>query len=243
MAIEHEIKLALPASSAAAAHAVLTELTGRAGQPFVLSNIYFDTPQRALAGAHSALRLRLTPQGWLQTFKSGGSAEAGLHSRHEWEMPVQGPALERDALLRACGDSYATSAATSAATTSTITSAITAAAAAAAVLEAAWPALQPLFQTDFTRTLWHWQAGYEPQSGDAAEIEIALDQGEASALVSGERRSACIHELELELKRGPAKVLQPFAQRLAARIPGLVPDNISKAERGYRLLDTEPGPA
>jgi len=205
MSIESEIKLALPAESAGDATAFLVELTGALGQPLALSNIYFDTPELALAKSRSALRLRQTPDGWLQTFKSGGQAQGGLHSRHEWELPVEDEALELDALLEACG-----------------------AHAAATTLRAAAARLEPLFQTDFTRTLWH------VQSADA-EIEVALDQGEVIAEVDGERRTTPLHELELELKRGDVAALHALAQRLVAGVPGLVPDNVSKAERGYAL--------
>ena len=238
MATEQEIKLALPVASVDTACTVLTALTGGPGRALALANLYFDTPERLLAGARGALRLRKTPQGWLQTFKSGGRAQAGLHSRHEWEMPVAGEALELEPLLRACGDSgHGTVAAT---------------------LRAAWPALQPLFRTDFTRTLWHWHGG-ENAPGNASaftgvvapadsraaatiatdseiDIEIALDRGEVSAEIGGVRRSTALHELELELKRGPASALQPLAEKLMAAIPGLAPDDVSKAERGYRLL-------
>jgi inorganic triphosphatase YgiF len=228
MSIESEIKLALPVDQAAAARAFLTQLTGAAGQPLALSNTYFDTPDLALAKSRSALRLRHTPQGWLQTFKSGGDAQGGLHRRPEWELPVAAAALELDALLQACGAHPA-----------------------AATLRTAAPRLAPLFQTNFTRTLW--------QLRDAdAEIEIALDQGEVIAGFDAQlhapqidqqivhpaataRRTAPLHELELELKRGDVAALHTLAQRLMAELPGLAADDISKAERGYALLGL-PGP-
>ena len=98
MAIEKEIKLALPAGQADAARRFFVARTGEAGREIALSNVYFDTPDLALARAKSAVRLRRAPQGWLQTFKTVGTAEGGLHRRHEWEMPVATDALEIDAL-------------------------------------------------------------------------------------------------------------------------------------------------
>ena len=47
--------------------------TGVEGRPVKLVNIYFDTPQLTLATSKSALRLRHTPDGWLQTFKTAGA--------------------------------------------------------------------------------------------------------------------------------------------------------------------------
>ena len=104
MGMEREIKLALPAAQVQAATQWFVARTGEQGRPVKLVNIYFDTPQLTLATSKSALRLRQTPDGWLQTFKTVGNAKDGLHSRHEWEMPVAGAKLEIDALLRACDE-------------------------------------------------------------------------------------------------------------------------------------------
>ncbi len=104
MGMEREIKLALPASQVNAATQWFVARTGDKGRPIELANIYFDTPELTLANSKSALRLRHTPDGWLQTFKTVGNAKDGLHSRHEWEMPVAGEKLEIDALLRQCDE-------------------------------------------------------------------------------------------------------------------------------------------
>jgi inorganic triphosphatase YgiF len=158
-----------------------------------------------LATSKSALRLRQTPDGWLQTFKTVGHAQDGLHSRHEWEMPVAGAKLEIDALLNACDEP-----------------------AAADALRQAAPALIELFRTNFTRTLWHVQM-------DGSEIEAAIDQGDVLAEVDGENRRAPISEVELELKSGDEAALHALATELGKQITGLAPDNISKAQRGYQL--------
>lgn len=211
MAIEREIKLALPQAQVTKVTQFFTARAGHAGRAIRLENAYFDTPQLTLSAARSALRLRRTPQGWLQTFKTAGNATGGLHARHEWEMPVAGAALEIDALLAACDEPSA-----------------------AAALRSAAPHLIELFRTDFTRTLWEIHT-------NAADVEAAIDQGEVVAEVNGgsaaEVRRMPICEIELELKRGDEAVLHALAAELGRRVPGLAPDNISKAQRGYRLRE------
>lgn len=205
MGMEREIKLALPVEQVQAAAQWFVARTKVDGQPVKLVNIYFDTPQLALAGSKSALRLRQTPDGWLQTFKTVGQAKDGLHSRHEWEMPVAGQKLEIDALLRECDEP-----------------------AAADGLRHAASALIELFRTNFTRTLWHVEF-------DGSEIEAAIDQGDVLAEVNGENRRAPISEVELELKSGDEAALHSLAAELSKQITGLAPDNVSKAQRGYQL--------
>jgi inorganic triphosphatase YgiF len=205
MAMEREIKLLLPAAQVTAAAQWFVARTGNEGRAIKLSNIYFDTPQLTLAASKSALRLRHTPDGWLQTFKTVGSAANGLHSRHEWEMPVVGEALEIDALLRECDEP-----------------------AAAQALREAAPQLIELFRTDFTRTLWQVNV-------DGSEVEAAIDQGNVLAEVNGELRRAPISEIELELKSGDEAALHALSSELGKQIAGLAPENISKAQRGYQL--------
>lgn len=205
MGIEREIKLTLPGAQVGTATEWFVARTGTAGQPVVLANIYFDTPGLTLASAKSALRLRHTKDGWLQTFKTAGDAQNGLHSRHEWEMPVAGEALEIDALLRVCEVPDV-----------------------AAALRGAAPNLIELFRTNFTRTLWAVQM-------NGAEIEAAIDLGEVIAEVDGQTRRTPICEIELELKQGDEAALHTLASELGAAVPGLAPDNTSKAQRGYQL--------
>jgi triphosphatase len=207
MGIEREIKLALPRDQVEAARRFFESRTGAAGQAVRLENIYFDTPSLTLARAKSALRLRRTPQGWLQTFKTVGVAQNGLHARHEWEMPVAGEALETARLLHECDEAGVATALSEAAGT-----------------------LIALFRTDFTRTLWTLKV-------EGSEVEAAIDQGEVTAEVNGETRHAPICEIELELKAGDEAVLHTLAAQLAAELPGLAPDDISKAQRGYRLRE------
>jgi inorganic triphosphatase YgiF len=99
LSIEREIKLALPMSEHGEIAKDLTQRTGQEGRKVQLTNVYFDTPDHALAKAKSAVRLRGTPDQWLQTYKTAGESAGGLHNRHEWERPVAGEALEIPALL------------------------------------------------------------------------------------------------------------------------------------------------
>ncbi|MDD4964302.1 MAG: CHAD domain-containing protein [Gallionella sp.] len=69
-----------------------------------LHNIYFDTPNLQLHARKMALRLRRSHGQWLQTLKGGGSVKAGLHQRHEWEIPVPTAALDFSRLETAVWD-------------------------------------------------------------------------------------------------------------------------------------------
>ncbi|CAD6557842.1 Inorganic triphosphatase [Paraburkholderia hiiakae] len=207
MGIEREIKLALPRDQVDAALRLFETRAGKPGRAIRLENVYFDTPALALARAKSALRLRRAPEGWLQTFKTVGVALNGLHARHEWEMPVAGEALEIDRLLHECDEAGVSTALSDAAAN-----------------------LIPLFRTDFTRTLWTLDV-------DGAQVEAAIDQGEVIADVNGETRRAPICEIELELKAGDEAVLHTLAAELVQALPGLAPDDISKAQRGYKLRE------
>jgi len=210
MGIEREIKLALPHDQVDAALRFFTARAGEAGHDVRLENVYFDTPALMLAKAKSALRLRRTPDGWLQTFKTAGAANNGLHERHEWEMPVAGAALEVERIIGECERSGERTVADA--------------------LRNAESQLIALFRTDFTRTLWTLDTGN-------AKVEAAVDQGEIVADVNGGTRRAPIREIELELKSGDEAALHALAAELAAMLPGLAPDDISKAQRGYRLRE------
>jgi triphosphatase len=207
MGMEQEIKLSLPADQVGAATQWFVARAGSAGRTITLENTYFDTPALTLARAKSAVRVRRTPDGWLQTYKTVGTSKDGLHNRHEWEMPVKGNALEIDALLEECDDEPSKQA-----------------------LQSARDELIPLFTTNFSRTLWH-------VSIDGADVEAAIDQGEVLAEVNGETRRAPICEIELELKRGDVGALHALSAELAKAITGLRPDDVSKAQRGYKLRE------
>ncbi len=207
MGIERELKLGLSPSRHDDVSRFFDERTGP-GKPITLTNVYFDTPDNALAKAKSALRLRRTPDQWLQTYKMLGVSHAGLSERHEWELPVQGEALEIDALLAECDDDDA----------------------AHEALQHAAPDLIALFKTDFRRITWNMER-------EGSQIEVALDRGRIVADVNGQTRHAEISELELELKSGDPGALSMLSAELRSAFPDLTPEDLSKAARGYRLRE------
>ncbi len=85
--------------------------------------------------------------------------------------------------------------------------------------------LQPVFITEFWCTSWLLSFA----EGD--EIELALDQGEFR---SGQS-VAPVCEVELELKAGRPEKLYEVALKLLESVQ-MMPENISKAERGYALF-------
>jgi inorganic triphosphatase YgiF len=104
--------------------------------------------------------------------------------------------------------------------------------------DSCWPAalaeldkkqLVPIFTTDFVRE----KAEIAWGRGKAkVVIEAALDLGK---VIAGEGEEE-ICELELELRQGEPDALLELAAELAADL-ALMPCDISKAERGYRLFD------
>lgn len=96
------------------------------------------------------------------------------------------------------------------------------------MLQKLQPQLQPVFTTLFNReTLF-----LKMDSG--AEVLLMLDQGDI--LAQGGRLPIC--ELELELVSGQPEELLHLAVDLAETLP-LMPSDISKAERGYKLFNGE----
>lgn len=88
-----------------------------------------------------------------------------------------------------------------------------------------WKKLRPIFTVDVERTLWR-------EALDGGSAEVVLDQG--SVLANGVRTP--ISELELELGQGSAAALFGLARRIAGSAPFRI-GVLTKAERGYRLLD------
>lgn len=90
MAQETEIKLRLPPRAAARLRrhpAVVAVLAGRPVRRR-LRSVYFDTPERHLAGARLALRVRRVGRAWIQTLKAEGRLTGATHQRGEWEAEV-----------------------------------------------------------------------------------------------------------------------------------------------------------
>lgn len=83
--------------------------------------------------------------------------------------------------------------------------------------------LKPVVRTDVHRTTWQMVRGQ-------TQIELTLDEG---AIEAGEA-GVPVHELELELRRGPASVLFTLADEIADILPLRI-GVLSKAERGFAL--------
>lgn len=124
MANEVELKLTLP-SHAVDAFKQDSQLGQSQGQPLILDNQYFDTPELGLNKAHAALRVRKSQHGFKQTLKNKGQAIAGLHQRGEWEYDI--PTNQLDWSLFANDIQLD---------------------------ERFKKSIQPIFKTDFTRHVW-----------------------------------------------------------------------------------------
>jgi inorganic triphosphatase YgiF len=208
VAVETELKLAIAPADVPrlARSAVLRDATRSSPVTRATHSVYYDTPDHALRRGGMALRLRREGRRWLQTLKTAGRVDAGLHAREEHEVvraraqidfatladtPL-GPALD-DAGFRA--------------------------------------ALAPVFETTFRRT-----ARLVALSADST-AELVLDRGE---VIAGDTRTP-LCEVEIELRTGHAADLFAFAARLARDVP-LRLASVSKAARGYALLDADPAP-
>ena len=127
-----------------AAHAVAPPRTQQ------LSARYFDTPDLHLLRHGAGLRVRKVDGVWIQTMKAGGSVQSGLHSRNEWEGPVDRPWPRLGRLRKLIGD------------------------------DAQWldmlaapelkERLEPLFLVEVERHIWDLEL-------DGNRIELVLDQG------------------------------------------------------------------
>jgi inorganic triphosphatase YgiF len=100
LAEEIELKLAASADvlSAVRSHPAVTAIARGRPRTTHLSTTYYDTPERDLAAAGVALRLRQAGSRWLQTVKGSGAAAGGLHRRAEFEWPLAAPRLDREKL-------------------------------------------------------------------------------------------------------------------------------------------------
>jgi triphosphatase len=147
-----------------------------------LKNTYFDTPDQLLTQHKIALRIREKGTQLIQTLKTNGTTEAGLHSRKEWEWLLQAPQLDYDLLQSAEWPE--------------------------ALREPAVQAsIGTVFSTDFTRTLWLLDT--LDIHGNPLKAEIALDQG--SVDYADKHDPICELELEL-LEGDPAELVRITAE-------------------------------
>ncbi len=127
MSVETELKLRITPEhlNRLKRHPLLKKLSDVRATTRKLYSIYYDTPDLDLRQRAMALRLRRVGKQWVQTMKGGGGVHAGLHQRNEWEVPVDGEALDFEALEASGGKRPP---------------------------PALRKKLQPLFVTDFSRT-------------------------------------------------------------------------------------------
>ncbi|WP_460119864.1 CYTH domain-containing protein [Pseudomonas sp. S2_C03] len=202
---ETEIKLRVSRETLAALreHPLLKKRNKNGWERRELMNQYLDTPERDLAHAKVALRLRRDGDEIIQTLKTRGQSIAGLSERNEYNWNLPKAKLDVKKLDGEC-----------------------------------WPEqladldkkkLKPIFTTDFVRERAEIAWG---RGKSKVVIEAALDLGHV--VVGKQKEEIC--ELELELREGEPAALLELAVELAATLP-LMPCDISKAERGYRLYD------
>ncbi|OGA05871.1 MAG: hypothetical protein A3D95_10635 [Betaproteobacteria bacterium RIFCSPHIGHO2_12_FULL_69_13] len=188
MAVETELKLRIAPQQLARLkrhpllrkHQVTRPATRR------LHNIYYDTPKLELHKSAMALRLRRVGRQWLQTLKGGGSVQAGMHRRDEWEVPVSRAALDFSSPQAAEWEEY--------------------------LPLRLRKKLQPVFVTDFSRTSrmldWqdaqielcmdHGEVRTEQRSTPLCELELELKSGESAQLF--ELALALLEIVPLELE-------------------------------------------
>lgn len=189
--MEIELKLLVNAKTADALcrHPLLKKYAIAKPYEQKMSDIYFDTPDLHIQRGDAGLRVRRVNGNWVQTFKGGGSVNGGLHSRHEWETPITGPAPDLAGLRDKAGH------------------------------ESAWDDLlncaqveghlTPIFTTAVKRRVWELRL---PQ-GD--HVECVLDLG----TIECNHQATPISEIELELKSGDPIHLFDFALALLQDIP------------------------
>lgn len=92
--------------------------------------------------------------------------------------------------------------------------------------------IAPLFTTTFRRET----REFSPRPD--VRILLMIDSGQVQSGSGESLRTAPISELELELVEGSASDLLDYALQLGADLP-LMPEDVSKAQRGYQLLRNE----
>jgi inorganic triphosphatase YgiF len=212
---EIELKFQIPAARQAAVLKAVATATARRTH---LQALYFDTPQRHLALARAALRLRREGDTWVQTVKAQGDNPM-QRLEHEVVVAQGGPAPALN-LARHLGTPAAAALAKALDLHPEDFNALAQA--------GEHMGLQVWFETDIWRS-------HRLLHSAGAQIELAHDQGEIRA--AGRVLPVC--ELEMELKAGPVAALVGLAQTWVAR-HGLWLDVRSKAERGHLLAQGQP---
>lgn len=188
--------------------AVRRWVAGSAASPAVeerLQASYFDTPERDLAQAGFALRLRREGEVWVQTLK-GAAPDGMTRLEHNVELGTDEPALD----VTRHADHPAGQALQ-------------------ALLETLPAgALQALFRTDITRLKRLLRTRH-------GQVELALDHGALLAGEGDAARRAPVAELEIELKSGQPRAVLEVARQWAVERFGLTLELRTKALRGDLL--------
>jgi triphosphatase len=216
---EIELKFQIPAAALDALRVELSALPGGQRPLQKLQAAYFDTPDRKLAHARAALRVRQEDDDWVQTLKAAGAnAMTRLEDNQPVPAPHTGQAIAPD--LSRHTDEHVRL---------------------ALMRDLGWqPEADPrgehtgliqLYRTDMQRQRAQMPIMIirtdPPVSGS---VEIALDIG----LISAGGLSVPVRELEIELLDGDARAVLVAAQDLVTRY-GLWLDVQTKAHRGDQL--------
>jgi inorganic triphosphatase YgiF len=176
-----------------------------------LINHYFDTPDQVLRQNAMAFRIRFDGNRYIQTLKQKGKSRDGLTVRGEWEWVLEGPHIDTK---RVPADIWPPA------------------------LKDSPECLKPIFRTDFMRTqlCLEFSFGTGLHIKNPARVEMSLDRGFVTTDIGqGAAGGEEILEVEFELLDGTPHVLLEISKHLKGDIR-LTPCNMSKAERGYRLL-------
>jgi inorganic triphosphatase YgiF len=213
MSTEIELKLAIASEHVPLLARSPTLRAAVRGRPVTRAthSTYFDTSDRALRRAGMALRLRRDGRRWIQTLKTAGRVEGGLHARDEFEMSCAHPQLDFTALIDTpLGDAIADT--------------------------TLREALQPVFTTEFRRTA----RAIELAPGCFAELVLDRGEviaGERRApLCEVEIELVPRADTDDRAASGDVDALFAFAARLVREVPLRLSD-VSKAQRGYALAD------
>ena len=226
---ETELAFAVPPDKAEAVAAAMRQA---GAQTLVIHSHYFDTPDRRLATAKLALRLRRTGDAWEQTLKA--PAESGaLETRHEHTVarpgswgeggpPVDPRLHDGSEAARALASAVSGSGSRADKDASGASVARDASASDAAA-ETGSSTLAPSLVSRIERQVLSVPRG-------SAVVEVAFDRGDIQA---GER-TLPVCEIELELKSGDAGELLLLARETVLEF-GAWRQTLSKSARGDRL--------
>ncbi|NGZ88082.1 CYTH and CHAD domain-containing protein [Duganella aceris] len=104
MEVELKLLLAPADNDQLLRHPLIAAHAGAPVRTRQLTARYFDTPDLHLLHHGAGLRVRKVDGEWIQTMKAGGSVQSGLHSRNEWEGPVDRPWPRLGRLRKLIGD-------------------------------------------------------------------------------------------------------------------------------------------